>query len=131
MAFIQYTPKRRLVGGGSDGKIEFTLASHDEELKEDATHHKPLDGSDGETTFFGERDIIKLTAGMIHKSELNKWREFKSSTAAGETFTFDAFGSELSPDNPQTVKRDPNGYQERRVNNLYFDISLTFSYKAY
>lgn len=130
MAFIQYTPKRRTVVA-SDGKLEFTLASYDVDQKEDATHHEPLDGSDGETTFFGERDIIKGTAGMVHKDDLPKWREFKSSTAAGETFTFDAFGSEASPDDPITPKRDVGGYKERRVNNLYYDISFTFSYKAY
>lgn len=130
MAFLQYTRKRRLLAG-SDGKLEFTLASYDVEQKEDVTHHKPLDGSDGETTFLGERDIYKLTAGMVHKDDLPKWREFKSSTAAGETLTFDAFGSELSPDDPLTVKREPNGYQERRVNNLFFDISIILSRKPY
>lgn len=130
MAFISYTPKRRLVGG-SDGKLHFSISSHDVDLKEDVTHHEPLDGSDGETVFYGERDILKMTASLVHKNEIDKWREFKSSTAAGETFTCDEFGSESSPVNPLVYKRDPNGYREKRVSNFYFDIVLTFSRKPY
>lgn len=133
MPFIQYTRKRRLLTG-SDGKLDgFELASYDENQKEDATNHAPLDGSDGETVFFNERDEIALTVGMVHKNDLPKWREFKSSTAAGETFTFDAFGSELSPDNPITVRREIGGYKESRANGspFHFNISLRFSYKAY
>ena len=57
-----------------------------------------------------ERSFIRMDSGWMVDSAFIKpdaqaqYNEFRHSVNRGETFTFDAYGTVATPDNPQTVK---------------------------
>jgi hypothetical protein len=60
---------------------------------------------------------------FIHSDDLPYWREFTQSVMGREIFTFDAYGSIATPDNPQSVVMDGNP-KWTRINPYYWTLGF-------
>jgi hypothetical protein len=56
-----------------------------------------------ETLFFRRRRTYNVQTGVITSTDFPQWQEFFASVMGGESFTFDAYGTIASPDNPISV----------------------------
>lgn len=122
--YINWTPTRALVGAGSDGKIEISLQRFDREMKTIAKESRALDGTTETTLHRIDFTSPVQTVPTSDAALKAKFREFASSVAAGETFTFDALGTEASPDNAINVAMVMGTYKENRESVLYFSYSF-------
>lgn len=106
MTAITYTATRKLISGHTAG-TEYDLETRavdltpkpeyvvNEAVAVDGTAEALLDRVD---------DLRNVTTNHIALADLPAWQEFLASVAARETFTFDAFGTIASPDNPEVVE---------------------------
>ncbi len=122
--YLTWTPLRDLVGAGSDGKIETSIQKFNRKPKAAVKQSRSLSGNT-ETTLHRIDYIINISTIPIAGTTVrDKMREFASSVAAGETFTFDALGTEASPDNALTVTIIPNTYNESYIGGLIYSYSF-------
>ena len=122
--YINWTPLRALVGAGSDGKIEINLQQYDRKPKTTAIESRSLSGATETTLHRIDYETTVKTVPTADSALQGKFREFMASVAAGETFTFDALGTEATPNNAITVSMIPNSYTESRESVLYFSYSF-------
>ena len=105
MAYVTYTAKRNLKSGHSAStsySIEFSAEQLTPIFTPSANENRSLGGTT-ETTFNRLDESWAVSAAFQAQSTYDDWREFFSSVAGGESFTFDAYGTVASPDNAQTV----------------------------
>ena len=117
MSVIEYTAKRGLVAGHTVDtvyKIEFGIATHNERMNIVNTKHKALDGTT-ETTLHRIEDSINISTGFLTEALNAEITEFLKSCAAGETFTFDRFGTTATPSDPITCELTTKSNTARRV----------------
>lgn len=117
MAAVTYTAKRSLASGHTEGteySLDISLSALErrvDTVKDTATS---LSGRD--ETLLHRLDVRwSCTTTYIDSADMPELREFLASTAGGESFTFDPYGTVASPDDPVTVTRQGNGYRERRI----------------
>ena len=122
--YINWTPLRALVGAGSDGKIEINLQKYDRKPKITAKESRSLSGNTETTLHRIDYETTVSTVPTADAAIQGKMREFMASVAAGETFTFDALGTEATPVNAQTVTMIANSYNENRESVLYFSYAF-------
>ena len=122
--YINWTPSRALVGAGSDGKIELSLQQYDRKPKVEVKESRSLDGTTETVLHRIDYETIVKTVPTADASLQAKFREFMASVAAGESFTFDALGTEASPVNAINVSMIPNTYAESRESVLYFSYAF-------
>jgi len=60
----------------------------------------------------------------VPETDRLQWKEFIASVAAGESFTFDAFGTSVTPDDPINCKIIGKGIMNRLQNSDYFQIGF-------
>ena len=127
MTAVTYLAKRNLAGGHSvdtsyDLETECSVLNPSDvaDIKQSFT----LDGTP-ETVFNNLSERWSVTT-IVDQSDYNLWREFWSSVAGGESFTFDAYGSIATPDNPITVVM-VGGATPKRVGTV---DSWQFSFKV-
>jgi len=124
--YLSWTPTRALVGAGSDGKIEIDLEQYDRKPQIEARESRSISGTT-ETVLHRIDNIITVQTVPTNDSGLlAKFREFNASVAAGELFSFDAYGTELSPDNVVSCQLIANSYAENRVATLYYSYAFQF-----
>jgi hypothetical protein len=128
MTAITYTAKRRLVSGHSSGtsySLETAARVMDPNDRHAISSNISMDG-----TTEGVLDRIdeewSVTTGAIAGADLDAWREFFSSVAAKESFSFDAYGSIASPDNVQSALLE-GAPRYRRIGRL---SAFTISFKV-
>jgi len=117
MGYATYIAKRELAPGHVES-ISYTLPltlTQDgfefigKDLKES---QKSLSGVI-ETLYFGSEKIWTVTLEPVNDEESFLLREFIESTADGQAFTFDPYGSEDNPSSRvMTVKRNDDGARE-------------------
>ena len=122
--YINWTPSRALVGAGSDGKIELNLQQYDRKPKVISRETRSLSGATETVLHRIDYETTVKTVPTADAALQGKMREFVASVAAGENFTFDALGTEASPDNAISVNMIPNTYTESRESVLYFSYSF-------
>ena len=79
-----------------------------------------------ETLFFNEIEYWDVKTGIITESELPYWLEFFSSLGAGESFSFDPYGTIASPDNVLSCMLEGNP-KHIRISSIK---KYTFSFKV-
>lgn len=105
MANFAYTAKRKLTSGTTYGDAK----SIDIDLQRWDPTTEPV--KDSLTALSGKRTatlhrlevLHEVQSDYIESADKAKWDEFAASVAAGETFTFDALGTDASPDSPVSV----------------------------
>lgn len=113
MTAITYTAKRSLISGHTVD-TSYNL----ETSAVDVTPSHAPDTAAKNVTLDGTTEVIlnridktyQVTTGWIASASLDSWWEFFDSVGAAEAFTFDAFGTIASPDNPLSVilEGEPN-----------------------
>jgi hypothetical protein len=68
-----------------------------------------------ETLFFGNVVRWSVTMEPVASELIPYYEEFLKSTADGQAFTFDPYGSEMNPRKLMTVDRDDSGHTRQRV----------------
>jgi len=99
MAYVNYTATRKIIGGHSPSvayDIDFDASSIDRSTKVNNKSNFALNGN-RETLLWNQDVIWNVTATFILQANLPLWREFLASVSAGETFTFDPYGTAASP----------------------------------
>lgn len=85
-----------------------------------------------ETLYFGRLSTWEITLEPIPASETALVLEFLDSTADGQMFTFDPYGSNESPGRPMQVDRDDTGYtvvRKTSTGDAQFSDLLEYSFK--
>ena len=92
---------------------------------EKSISNKTISLGGNQETVFQRSDVMhNITIGPTHKNGMPELRTFLQSVNAGETFTFDPYGTVASPDDPISVVTD-GGHNESRQNGTnYFNISM-------
>lgn len=116
MGFASYTARRELAPGHvaeTDYVLPLNLTqdgfeSIGKDLKET---QKSLSGVI-ETLYYGSEKMWTVTLEPVNDEESLLIREFIESTADGQTFVFDPYGSEDAPRKSLTVKRNDDGAKE-------------------
>ena len=108
MPSVTYTASRSLISGHSSGlsySIDLRIAARTPRTKREGREHKSLSGN---KEYFLHRleKFFSLQSAMLTQAELDQYIEFLDSVAGGESFTFDAYGTVASPDNPQLATLD-------------------------
>jgi len=136
MAFITYTAKDRgfLISGHSalsSYNLEFEINAYDEGMNIANVTQEAVDGT-SETLLSNVQLNVSATATWLTDDDRLQFREFISSMAAGESFSFDPYGtvavpsSTLYTDCRLTSNRiTPNRTTSPGINQR-FDVSLTF-----
>lgn len=131
MAAVTYTAWRSLVSGhveGDEYSLDIPLASLERRVAEEKERTESLSGN--EETLLHRLDVFwSCTTANIKEADIGALREFLDSTAGGEQFTFDPYGSVASPDDPVTVKRRGSGYREQRVGRVARVYRVSFEMK--
>lgn len=111
--FIQYTPTREIAGG--PGEISATTQPGTEPTLDPVGEESvSLSGVGRESVLHRLERQWQVNAGPEDLTTEAKWREFYASTANGETFTIDLFGTQASPVNPITVSMVRKSAKESR-----------------
>jgi hypothetical protein len=117
MGYATYIAKREFAPGHVENTsytIPLTLTQDGFEFigKDLKETQKSLSGAT-ETLYFGSEKIWTITLEPVNDEESLLLREFIESTADGQSFAFDPYGSEDSPSGRlMTVKRNDDGAKE-------------------
>ena len=126
MSYVTYTALRRLKSGHSAStaySIEFDSEALTPGINGVSEINKSLGGSK-ESIFKRFEETWNVTSTFQNESTFNDWMEFFASTAGGEAFTFDAYGTVASPDNAQTATRTGDPSFSRVGVQQYYKISF-------
>lgn len=128
MTAITYSALRNLSSGHVSGTaydLDFDSQTLDESEDFKKTENKSIGGI-VEAVLHYEEVAWQVKTAEITKANLPLWKEFFSSCAAREVFTFDAYGTIASPDNAvnATLIGSP---KKERINN---DDFFTYSFKV-
>lgn len=121
--FIDYTATRELVGSGLD-EIDSDNSAANRRLDIKSSESISMSGVGRETQLDRIDRIWSVTSIPSPEADWARWREFGSSTAAGETFSIDLFGTKASPDNVMTVSVVKGTFKESRIAKQYIVFSF-------
>jgi hypothetical protein len=126
--YIDYTATRELYGSGQD-ELEFDIQTGKRKPIEDATESASMSKVNRETQFnsLEHKWLIRTVPQLRANSgvaDLPRFREFAASVAGGETFTFDVWGTEASPDNAITGSYIKGSYDEVRVGPNHYQFAF-------
>ena len=128
MGSVNYTAKRNISSGhviDTAYDLDFRGSATVSQLTPVRTQSVSLDGTT-ETVLDRLDDRWAVTATGITEAQLPLWREFSGSVAAGESFSFDAYGTAASPDNVQSVIIESGVTIARQAQFIeYFTASFT------
>lgn len=120
--FISYTPTRDIDSGA--GEIELSdIAKFDRTIIPESFEEKSQSGKQ-ETTLNRIEYEYDCQTDLVASAGLAKWREFAASVIAGETFSFDAFGTQSSPDDVLSVRMVKKSFKETRSGTSLFRFSF-------
>lgn len=117
MGYATYVAKRELAPGHTEDEtytipLSLTQEGFEATGKDLKETPKSLSGAI-ETLYFGSEKIWSVTLEPVSDEESALLREFIESTADGQAFEFDPYGSEDSPSSRlMTVKRNDDGARE-------------------
>ena len=111
---------------GSTRSFNLSLRTLDRSSNIIKTTQRAL-GGNSETIRIRNDVYWDMQTALIHIDNIPAIREFIHSVDAGESFTFDPYGSVAVSDSPRSVEMDQDSYQETREEMTnYFRISLRF-----
>lgn len=117
MALVTYEARRNLAPGHAVGvvySVPLSLQSAERSVQINRRQQESLSGR-VETLFYGERVRWDVEFRPFPGLYLPYMREFLSSTADGQTFEFDPYGTESVPSAHKVyVIRDDDGHSEPR-----------------
>ena len=112
-------------GPGEQYSLEKPAGPLDPEDRIIASYQRTLSGRQ-ETLLDRIESVWNLTTDWIRETEVVYWQEFLASVAAGETFSFDPYGSISSPDSPRNVIVENKSFRWSRVGSKkVYTISMT------
>jgi len=100
---------------GSSYNLEFKAEQIDPDDSFKRNSHQPIGGGGPETLFHRHEEYMDVLTEILTAAQLLQWREFLASVAAGETFTFDPYGTIAVPDDPRPAVLASEGYKPQRV----------------
>lgn len=121
--FIEYTATRELVGSG-DAEIEVAVSNINRMMQVEGSESVSISGESRESQLDRLEFRWPIVTVPVHIDNLPRWREFAASVANGETFTFDAHGTEASADNPITASMIRGSFKESRIGGPYVQFSF-------
>lgn len=101
-------------GYGQSYSIEFTPRALERSGRIDRSRRTSLAGN-RETLLNRIETFWNVNSGRLLESQIPQWREFLASVAAGETFSFDPYGTIAMPDNPLSVDLEDDDHTESRL----------------
>lgn len=75
-----------------------------DQKEDEKVHDSVAEDESYERSYLGMKSGWMVDTAFIRPDDQPQWNEFRHSVNRGETFTFDAYGTVATPDNPQTVK---------------------------
>ncbi|AQQ67493.1 hypothetical protein Mag101_07450 [Microbulbifer agarilyticus] len=122
--FIEFIPTR--FAAGVDGKLELSLKAFDPQDKAEGVEKTSLSGIREYTDYRTEEEAKCQTVWVtLTDEQYAVWKSFKNSCAFGQFFTFDPYGTETTPDDPQSVQLKFKSFKEKRRPGRRFQFSFT------
>jgi hypothetical protein len=117
MASVAYEARRGIISGhtfGADYTLDIDLEAIARPSGDDLKNRSESLSGTVETLFFGERRIWQLTIApfAINSAMAGQIFEFVRSTADGQQFSIDPYGTADTPVQPLNVIREDDGYTE-------------------
>lgn len=131
MANVTYTALRTIASGhtaNTEYSLDFEPSKLDRSRMMDIKRKQSIDGTI-ETLRYSGLVYWDITANELDTTNLGYFREFLDSVEAGETFVFDAYGTDASPDNPINCKLDSHRYRESRIGTVHL-YRITFKVRV-
>lgn len=126
MASVTYTALRSIIAGhssGTDYTIDFNAQALDPSYKVVKNTSQSL-GGQTEVMRVRKDAFWDITSDYLEQADLAQWKEFLDSVDAGEAFTFDAYGTSASADNPISVERVDDDGAPKRIQAQLYTISF-------
>lgn len=117
MANVTYTALRNISSGhvsGTEYPLDFTASRLQRSVRTNNRTPTSLDGST-EVIRYASKVTWDVVVNELEEADMPQWREFLESTDGGETFDFDAYGTDFVPDNVLLCELDTNRYTESRI----------------
>jgi hypothetical protein len=112
--------------------LSFSIVKADPRYETLKREQRSLSGKK-EALYYGNITRWSVTMEPVPAEMIPYYEEFLRSTADGQAFTFDPYGTELNPKRPITVDREDSGHTQRRVtmtgDPVYSDMT-EFSFEA-
>lgn len=115
MACVTYEARRGLAPGhvvGETYSLPLSIASLTRPDGGDLKEVAQSISGDVEVQYFGSIRVWSVTLAPVRVSEAGNFYEFLRSTADGQTFTFDPYGSDGHPVSLMNVVRSDSGYTD-------------------
>jgi hypothetical protein len=104
--------------------MEAGLSVADRSVKVVKNSKQPLGGGSPETLLHRREVFLDVRTTSLEEVVMGQWREFLASVEGGEPFTFDRYGSLVSPVEPKTVELVSDSYAEAREFMFRYRISF-------
>lgn len=117
MPWANYVASESIIpihAAGTQYTLQFQLQIADQGNKIEKAEPRALAGNK-ETLYFGRTRTWMITLDRTPVLEMPLIEEFLYSTADGQVFTFDPYGSPLNPVRPMVVDRQDMGHTVRRA----------------
>ena len=102
-------------GLGESYDLQIGMEQIDRSVKVNRNAQHPIGGGAPEVLFHSRAELIDIRTDFILEAEIKQWREFLASVEAGESFTFDQYGTIAAPVEPRPAILENADYSEARV----------------
>lgn len=117
-------------GLGQTYQLEFGAEVLDRSSDANSESNQPMADVAPEVVLYREEALEQVRTTAIDQTTMNQFREFLSSVRAGESFTFDKYGTIASPSNPLTAVLVGKTYSEQREN-VSFKYRVSFTVRVF
>lgn len=117
-------------GFGQTYQLEFGAEVLDRSSDADSEANQPMADVAPEVVLYREEALEEVRTTAIDQTTMNQFREFLSSVRAGESFTFDKYGTIAAPSSPLPAVLVGKTYVETREN-VSFKYRVGFTVRVF
>jgi hypothetical protein len=107
-------------------QMEFQSSQSDRSVNFKRNSQVALGGGAPDVLFHRSDKLLTVTTQILSELQMGQFREIIGSVGAGETLTFDRYGTIAAPNDPQIMVLESDSYQEQRATQV-FDYRVTFT----
>lgn len=117
-------------GFGQSYQLEFGGEVLDRSSEANSEANQPMADVAPEVVLYREEALEQVRTQALDQTTMNQFREMLSSVRAGESFTFDKYGTIASPSNPLPAVLVGKTYAEQREN-VSFKYRVSFTVRVF
>lgn len=127
MGNVTYVAQRNVSNGHVKG-VQYSLDFTASRLQRSSiVNNRTLTSLDNstETLRYYTKVTWNITVNELEETDMPVWREFLDSVDGGESFDFDPYGTDASPDDVRACELESRNYSEIRIGTTdYYNLSF-------